>query len=91
MKQEIIRFSVDITGLFPTRISYLKLVLLTPKIGSLLLPEVVGFDDVSRVDGVAEVVLQHLQDGLDCTPAGIPPHVYHHAVAEISNILAEII
>ena len=75
---------------FPTGISYLKLVLLAAKIGPLFLPEVVGFDDVGRVHGVTEVVLQHLQDGLDCTPAGVAPHVYHHAVPELSNILAEI-
>ena len=76
---------------FPTRISYLKLVLLAAEIGSLFLPEVVRFDDVGGVHGVTEVVLENLQDGLDGAPAGVAPHVYHHAVAEISNILAEIL
>ena len=76
---------------FPTRISYLKLVLLAPEIGSLFLPEVVRFDDVGGVHGVTEVVLENLQDGLDSTPAGVAPHVDHHAVPEISNLLAEII
>ena len=76
---------------FPTRISYLKLVLLAAEIGSLLLPEVVRLDDVRGVHGVTEVVLQNLQNGLDSAPTRVPPHVYHHAVAEISNILAEII
>ena len=61
------------------------------EIGPLFLPEVVGFDDVGGVHGVTEVVLENLQDGLDSTPAGVAPHVYHHAVPEISNILAEII
>ena len=75
---------------FPTRISYLKLVLLAAEIGSLLLPEVVRLDDVRGVHGVTEVVLQNLQNGLDSAPTRIPPHVYHHAVPEISNILAEI-
>ena len=89
MKQEIIRCSVDIR-VSNSQISYLKLVLLTAQIGSLFLPEVVGFDDVGRVDGVAEVVLQHLQDGLDCAPAGVPSHVYHDAVAKLSHIITEI-
>ena len=84
-------FCWDQTSEFPTRISYLELVLLAPEIGPLLLPEVVGFDDVSGVHGVTEVVLQHLQDGLDCAPAGVPPHVYHHAVAEFPHVLAEIL
>ena len=83
-------FCWDQTPEFPTRISYLELVLLAPEIGPLLLPEVVGFDDVSGVHGVTEVVLQNLQNGLDSAPTRIPPHVYHHAVPEISNILAEI-
>ena len=78
------------TSLFRVRISYLKLVLLTAQIGSLFLPEVVGFDDVGRVDGVAEVVLQHLQDGLDGAPAGVSSHVYHDAVAKLSHIITEI-
>ena len=76
---------------FPTRISYLKLVLLAAEIGSLLLPEVVRLDDVRGVHGVTEVVLQNLQNGLDSAPTRVPPHVYHHAVPEISNILAEIL
>ena len=76
---------------FRTRISYLKLVLLAAKIGSLFLPEIVRFDDVGSVHGVTEVVLENLQDGLDSTPAGVTPHVYHHAVPEISNILTEIL
>ena len=75
---------------FPTRISYLKLVLLAAEIGSLLLPEVVRLDDVGGVDTVAEVVLQHLQDGLDSAPAGVPSHVYHDAVAKLSHIITEI-
>ena len=84
-------FCWDQTPEFPTRISYLKLVLLAPEVGPLLLPEVVGFDDVSGVHGVTEVVLQHLQDGLDRAPAGVSPHVYHHAVAEFPHVLAEIL
>ena len=76
---------------FPTRISYLKLVLLAPEIGSLFLPKIVRFDDVGGVHGVTEVVLENLQDGLDSTPAGVAPHVYYHAVPEISYILAEIL
>ena len=71
--------------------SYLKLVLLAAEIGPLFLPEVVGFDDVGGVHGVTEVVLQHLQDGLDGAPTGVAPHVDHHAVAELTNILAEIL
>ena len=75
---------------FPTRISYLKLVLLAAEIGSLFLPEVVRFDDVGGVHGVTEVVLENLQDGLDGAPAGVAPHVNHDAVAELPHLLAEI-
>ena len=71
--------------------THLKLILLTAEVCSLLLPEVVRLDDVGGVHGVTEVVLENLQDGLDSTPAGVAPHVYHHAVPEISNILAEIL
>ena len=44
---------------------HLKLVLLAAKVGALLLPEVVGLDDVRRVDGIAKVVLEHLQVGVE--------------------------
>ena len=60
------------------------------EICSLFLPEVVWLDDVGGVDVVAEVVLQHLQDGLDSAPAGVPSHVYHDAVAKLSHIITEI-
>ena len=63
---------------------------MAPEIGPLFLPEVVGLDDVGGVNGVAEVVLQHLQDGLDGAPAGVAPHVNHDAVAELPHLLAEI-
>ena len=43
---------------------HLKLVLLAAKVGALLLPEVVWLDDVRSVDGIAKVVLEHLQVGV---------------------------
>ena len=42
---------------FYLREAHLKLVLLTAKVGSLLLPEVVRLDDVRRVDRASKVVL----------------------------------
>ena len=69
--------------------THLEFVLLAPEVCSLLLPEVVRLDDVGGVDAVAEVVLQHLQDRLDRAPAGVAPHVDHHAVPELPNIVAE--
>ena len=44
--------------------THLEFILLTAEVGSLLLPEVVGLDDVRRVDGIAKVVLEHLQVGV---------------------------
>ena len=71
--------------------THLKLILLTAEVCSLLLPEVVRLDDVGGVDAGAEVVLEHLQDRLDRAPAGVAPHVDDHAVAELTNLLAEIL
>ena len=70
-------------------LTHLEFVLLAPEVCSLLLPEVVRLDDVGGVDTVTEVVLQHLQDRLDRAPAGVAPHVDHHAVPELPNIVAE--
>ena len=44
--------------------THLKLILLTAEVCSLLLPEVVRLDNVRRVDGIAKVVLEHLQVGV---------------------------
>ena len=43
--------------------SHLKLVLLAAQVGALLLPEVVGLDDMGGVDGVTKMVLQNLKEG----------------------------
>ena len=59
------------------------------KIGPLFLPEVVWLDDVGSVDDVAEVVLEHLEDGLDCRPTGVSSHVNDHGETKLANILAE--
>ena len=69
--------------------AHLKLVLLTAKVGSLLLPEVVGLDDVGRVDAVAEVVLEHLQDRLHRGPARVAAHINDNSEPQVSDILAE--
>ena len=72
------------------RNTHLEFILLTAEVGSLLLPEVVWLDDVGRVDAVAEVVLEHLQDRLHCCPARVASHVNDHSKAQVSDILAEI-
>ena len=69
--------------------THLEFILLTAEVSSLLLPEVVRLDDVGRVDAVAEVVLKHLQDRLNCGPARVSPHVNNHSEAQVSDILAE--
>ena len=69
--------------------AHLKLVFLTAEVGPLLLPEIVGLDDVGGVDAVAEVVLEHLQDRLHRRPAGVAPHVDDNSEAQVPDILAE--
>ena len=69
--------------------THLEFILLTAEVGSLLLPEVVGLDDVGRVDAVAEVVLEHLQDRLHRGPARVPAHVNDNSEPQVSYILAE--
>lgn len=82
--------NVDIAVLVKTRDStHLEFILLTAEVGSLLLPEVVGLDDVRRVDAVAEVVLQHLEDRLHRGPARVAPHVDDHGEPQVPDILAE--
>ena len=69
--------------------THLEFILLTAEVGSLLLPEVVGLDDVGRVDAVAEVVLEHLQDRLHRGPARVTAHVNDNSEPQVSDILAE--
>ncbi len=59
---------------------YLKFVFLTSQTCSLLLPEVVGLDDVGRVNGGGEVLLKDFEDGFDEGP-GRPTHVYDDSEA----------
>ena len=68
--------------------THLEFILLTAEVGSLLLPEVVGLDDVGGVDAVGEVVLEHLEDRLDRGPARVPPHVNDDREPQVPNILA---
>ena len=44
---------------------------------------------MGSVDVVTEVVLEHLEDGLDSGPAGVAAHVNDNSEAQVSNILAE--
>ena len=69
--------------------THLEFILLTAEVGSLLLPEVVRLDDVGRVDAVAEVVLEHLQDRLHRGPARVAAHVNDDSEPQVSDILAE--
>ena len=69
--------------------THLEFILLTAEVGSLLLPEVVRLDDVGRVDAVAEVVLEHLQDRLYRGPARVSAHVNDDSEPQVSDILAE--
>ena len=67
--------------------AYLKLVLVAAQGGALFLPEVVGLDDAGRVDLGGEVLLQHLEDGLDGRP-GRSPHVQHGREATLPRLIA---
>ena len=68
--------------------SYLEFVLLTRQTRPLLLPEVVGLDNVCRVYVDGEELLQHLQDGLDRRPRGAA-HVDHNGECQVADVIAE--
>lgn len=66
---------------------HLKLELRAAKVGSLLLPEVVGFDDECNVDAGWERLLQDLQQGLDGVPFGAS-HVHDDGESMSTDLLA---
>ena len=67
---------------------YLKFVFLTSQTSSLLLPEVIGLDDVGRVNGGGEVLLKDFEDGLDEGP-GRTSHVDDDGEAQFPDIVAK--
>lgn len=79
--------SKDSVTAFDAPKSYLKLKLGAPKVGPLLLPEVVRFDDECDVDARREGLLQDLQQRLDAVPLGAA-HVNNDSEAMFTHLLA---
>ena len=66
---------------------YLKFIFLAADASPLLLPKVVGFDDVDNVDSVGKGEVELLQHRLHSAP-GAAPHVHYHRETKFSDILA---
>lgn len=69
------------------RESHLKFELRASKVGPLLLPKVVWFDDESDVDAGRKRLLQDLQQGLDAVPLGAA-HINDNREAMLTHLLA---
>lgn len=71
--------------------AHLEFVLVAAQRRALFLPEVVRLDDARGVDLGREVLLQHLEDGLDGGPgrlAALAAHVQHGSEAALPRLIA---